>query len=176
MSTRRRISSSRVSARRFSIRCALVPLLLAACAVAGCWSGHVYGERGTDLAGRRSGYGYSDVQLDDITWEVSYTMERREDADLRMLYRCAEITDSSGYDYFVASGRFSMGGSEDTTGYRETRSVGSYPTTTSTRVAQSSEVTSSVRIKLFKGTRPEGDTNAYDARSVLEDLGQPLAD
>jgi hypothetical protein len=158
--------------RRTMNRSLPAALVLAICSLAGCYAPHVYGERGTDIWGRKSGYGYSDIKLDETTWEVSYMMGTKEDADIRLLYRCAEIADSNGYDYFITANQISTQTSDIKTVNQGRPGWATDPPRTT--VTSTSDFISSVRIKLFKGTKPENDPNALNAREVLKNVGPKI--
>jgi hypothetical protein len=88
-------------------------------------------------------------------------------------YRCAEIADSNGYDYFITANQISTHTPGATTVYqRHPDWQSSYAP--SRAVTEASDFISSVRIKLFKGTKPENDPNALNARDVLKNVGPKI--
>ncbi len=137
--------------------------------------------------------GYTDARLDSTTYSVSFRGNAYTSQDKvanYMLYRCAEVTEQAGYDYFVIL----RGGTEGeqqvytTPGSYTSKTTGSGVVvgnaasgTVVTRGTytppQTSVMTSyggNVIIKMFKGQKPSEDPNAYVAKEVLLYLGPSI--
>lgn len=90
----------------------------------------------------------------------SYTSEERIRASL--LYRCAEVTEAHGYDFFVIRDR-----QEDSAPIAR-----SNPPAAPGAAADSSAYRKAAIIEML--TRKEADAEAYDARRTLQYLGPQL--
>jgi hypothetical protein len=110
------------------------------------------------LAGCATGYqakgafssGYSDVQIDENTYRVSYEgngFTGKEEVDSMLIYRSADLTVQRGYDWFLMSDRDA--------GNKWVPQYGNIG------------MTASAEIKMFKGKKPDTVPGAYDAKSVL---------
>jgi hypothetical protein len=100
------------------------------------------------------GEGYSDVQLDANTFSVTFSGNAETTHDIvqtYLLYRCAEITVQSGYDYFVVSDR----------NIQEKKAKLTLMPMGYTAVAT---------IKVFKGEKPSDNPNAYNAKELMQRL------
>jgi hypothetical protein len=96
--------------------------------------------------------GYSDAQIDENTYRVSFQgngYSSKEDVENMMLYRAAEITDQKGYDWFEVTERDADEAYAKNQRYR---------------------LTSTAIIKMYKGKKPENSLRSYDAKSVLKYL------
>jgi hypothetical protein len=110
--------------------------------------------------GLEGGYSHTRVGVDmfnvvfrgnaDTSWQT---------AENYTLYRCAELTLESGFDYFIV-----VGSSSDAQLFQA--SPGSYPSTTSS--GHGSHPMVAVTIRAFKGERPSAQ--AFSARDVLQTL------
>jgi hypothetical protein len=124
-------------------------VLLLALMVSACATG--YQQKG--LSG-----GYSDTQIDENTFRVSYetkgTIANAEKVENMMLYRAAELTTQKGYDWFRITDRDGDENWHPTYG----------------RVG----ITSTATIKMFKGAKPENDSRSYDAKSVMKYMGKAI--
>jgi hypothetical protein len=104
------------------------------------------------------GGGYSDVQVDENTYRVTFegkgTRTSKESVENMMLYRAAELTKQKGYDWFTVNDR---DGDE-----KWNMTYG--------RVGVSATAT----IQMFKGKKPENALRSYDAQSVIDHLGKSL--
>jgi hypothetical protein len=132
------------------------------------------------------GYGYSEQQIEDNRYRVSFAGNDLTSADTvqnYLLYRAAELTLDRGYDYFTVVARnldrsTAYWGTGDThlgSGYWTGRGdfVGGLGFTTySARPIDS--YSASADVVMFEGEKPAGDVNAYDARSVLRQLGPTI--
>lgn len=96
--------------------------------------------------------GYSDAQIDENTYRVSFQgngYSSKEDVENMMLYRAAEVTDQKGFDWFEVVERDSDEAYDKNNRYR---------------------ITSTAIIKTHKGKKPENAPRSYDAKSVLKYL------
>lgn len=85
----------------------------------------------------------------------SYTSEERIRASL--LYRCAEVTETHGYDFFII---------------RDRQGDSAPVARSDPRAAASSAYRKAAIIEMF--TRKEANAKAYDARATLQYLGPQL--
>lgn len=131
------------------------------------------------------GYGYGEQQLEDNRYRVTFAgndLTSAETVQNYLLYRSAEVTLDHGYDYFTMVDRnldrsTTYWGSGDThfgTGFGRYSSGGFVGFGTSTARPIDS-YTAYADIVLFKGDKPAGDVNAYDARDVLRRLDATIA-
>lgn len=77
--------------------------LLSASLLAACASASGYHARTEPV-----GNGYSEERIDGVRWRVEFSGgegDSREEVDSFLLYRAAELTVNSGYDWFMPSGR-----------------------------------------------------------------------
>jgi hypothetical protein len=132
------------------------------------------------------GYGYSEQQIEDNRYRVTFAGNDLTAADTvqnYLLYRAAELTLDNGYDYFTVVDRnldrsTTYWGTGDThlgSGYfsRDGDYVGGIGLTTySARPIDS--YTAYADVVMFEGEKPAADVNAYDARSVLRQLGPTI--
>jgi hypothetical protein len=129
------------------------------------------------------GYGYSEQQIEDNRYRVSFAGNDLTPADTvqnYLLYRAAELTLGKGYDYFTMVDReversTAYWGAVDAgwrSGYLrrwDDDFIGGYGL--STYSAQPIDrYTAYADIVMFEGEKPAGDVNAYDARDVLRQL------
>ena len=126
-----------------------------------------------------AGYGYSEQQIEDDRYRVSFAGNELTPADTvqnYLLYRAAELTLDHGFDYFSVVDRdldrstiyWGTAGPGLGTGYVRRRGdfVGGLGFATySARPIDS--YTAYADVVMFEGAKPAGDVNAYDARSVL---------
>jgi hypothetical protein len=132
-----------------------------------------------------TGYGYRDYRIDSNTVSVSFSgngMNPKQTVEMYLLYRCAQITQQSGYDYFVIADQSTQATLNSSAGYYTGVQPGLY-SVSGTWPGQYysagtyfpgviwTEYGSQATIKLFKGQPPEGNPLAYDARDVLAHLG-----
>jgi hypothetical protein len=128
------------------------------------------------------GYGYSEQQIEDNRYRVSFAGNDLTTADTvqnYLLYRAAELTLDEGYDYFTMADRdversTIYWGAADA-GWRSgylTRWDDDYVGGgLSSYTAQPIDrYTAYADIVMFEGAKPASDVNAYDARSVLRQL------
>jgi hypothetical protein len=106
------------------------------------------------------GYAHTRVNVD--TFNVVFqgnAQTSRQTAETYALYRCAELTVESGFDYFVVIG----GNSEALYGAKP-------GSTTSNSSGKNPSIV--VLFKAFKGEKPSGAV--FDARDVLQKLGPSI--
>lgn len=172
---------------------ALLLAAFAALSVAACATSTPYGP-----ATAKSPYGFSDQKIEDNRYRIVFrgnSSTERETVETYLLYRAAELTLESGYDYFVvteqdteANRRYSTTGNPAFFGryyygygpyccafpyYAYGWGWGSpygpgfgsdFNTREITRYSAVAFVT------MFKGQKPADDPQAFDARSVVENL------
>jgi hypothetical protein len=132
-----------------------------------------------------NGYGYSEQQIEDNRYRVTFAGNELTAADTvqnYLLYRAAELTLDGGYDYFTVVDRnldrsTAYWGTGDTLGTGYFTRHGDYVgglgfTTYSARPIDS--YTAYADVVMFEGEKAAGDVNAYDARSVLRQLGPSI--
>ncbi|MFP3943623.1 MAG: CC0125/CC1285 family lipoprotein [Alphaproteobacteria bacterium] len=132
--------------------------------------------------------GYSEQQIENNRYTVSFagnSLTDRQTVETYLLYRAAELTLQSGYDYFVVVEQ----DTEKSTTYRST--IYDYPyrhhfflswygypygphfggglATETTRPIERYRAVA--EIVMYEGEKPESDPAAFDARSVIEHLG-----
>lgn len=132
------------------------------------------------------GGGYTEQRIETNRYRIAFTGNAstpRQTVENYMLYRAAELTINSGFDYFMLTGndteartRYSEsisayggpGWGWGWGGYR--RSGIGFGVSTATPVT---DYQAQAIVLMFKGKKPEQDPSAYDARAVKESL-QPL--
>ena len=158
---------------------AVVLLLALAGLLAGCG-------QPTPYQPAADGYGYSEQQIEENRYRVTFAGNDLTAADTvqnYLLYRAAELTLDRGYDYFTVVDRnldrsTAYWGTGDThlgSGYftRHGNYVGGLGFTTyAARPIDS--YTAYADVVMFEGEKPGGEVNAYDARSVLRQLGPSI--
>lgn len=171
----------------------LKPVLLAtaaALALSACVTATPYGPAGVD-----SRYGYSDQRVDADRYRISFagnSVTSREQVEMALLLRAAEVTTESGYDWFATVNRATD---------RDVRlqalrdpfydRYGPYwgPSWRYYRrgfwspwgdpfwgrrdfdVREIDRYEASAEIIMGRGPKPAGDPNAFDAREVIQNLG-----
>jgi hypothetical protein len=133
--------------------------------------------------------GFTDSRIDENTFSISVDTNgftSQQTTSMQALYRAAELTIDNGFDYF-----FIAGGANNSTSMAmaipgsstSNTTVNAYGSTAYARTTTTSSPTtimpvvfpnSTLIIKTFKGTKPEGASNAYDAHSVIKYLGPQL--
>ena len=137
--------------------------------------------------------GYSDVQIDSNTFNVEFRGNGhtpRQQVEMYLLYRCAQITDQNGYDYFIMVDKDTevKQGSVNTPGSFNSYSTGS--ATIYGNSVQGSSVTNgtyspgqtihyrkyhaSTMIKVFKGEKPKDNPLAFNAKEIIQFLGPKI--
>lgn len=128
-------------------------------------------------ASSNTSFGYTEAELEEGRWRVTFRARDINTAYDFALYRAAEITRAMGYDWFRVVNSFAnederydssgvvVGGH---TGSHHRSGVGvgiGFPLNGGDRVA-----TQTLEIVMGKGEKPEGD-QVYDAASVLAKIG-----
>ncbi|WP_439476455.1 CC0125/CC1285 family lipoprotein [Brevundimonas sp.] len=172
----------------------LKPALLAATAalaLSACATATPYGPAGVD-----SRYGYADQRVDADRYRVSFSgnsVTSREQVEMALLLRAAEVTAESGYDWFSTVNRATdrdvrLQGIPDPF-YRDRYSPFWGPSWRYYRrgywspwgdpfwgsrdfdVREIDRFEASAEIVMGRGPKPAGDPNAFDAREVIQNLG-----
>lgn len=133
--------------------------------------------------------GFTDARIDDNTFSISVDTNgftNQQATSMQALYRAAELTAEHGFDHFIIASNtvnptsmaMAMPGSSTSnttvTGYgsaARARTTTHYAPTTIVPIAFPN---STIVIKAFKGEKPEGMANAYDARTVMKHLGPQI--
>lgn len=129
------------------------------------------------------GYGYSEQRIENNRFRVSFSGNSdtpKQTVETYLLFRAAELTLKSGYDYFV----FASDSTDASTRYLQSfdgfygglgpyywgpRSAfgGGFGTSTSTPITQ---YVAQANVVMFAGKKPEADVHAFDARQVRSNL------
>jgi hypothetical protein len=146
----------------------LLTLAIAACATA------------TPYQPASEGLGYSQQRLESNRFKVSFagnSLTPRETVENYLLYRAAEVTLEGGFDWFLLVNQ----DTEKDTTYLQSFSggFGSYswrpysfwsPGIAASTSMPQNEYQAQASILVFKGTKPEGEANAFDARDLQRNL------
>ena len=173
----------------------LKPVLLAmtaALALSACATATPYGP-----AGQGSRYGYSDMRVDQNRFRVSFagnSVTSREQVEMGLLLRAAEVTVQSGYDWFATVER----ATDRDVRYQASRDPFYYdryspfwgpswryyrrgfwspwydPFGPDLDVREIDRFEATAEIVMGRGPKPAGDPNAFDAREVIDNLGPRL--
>ena len=148
---------------------------LAVLTCAGCVSPTPYQPRdGSD--------GYSDVRVDANTFHVAFkgnTATPRQTVETYLLYRCAEVTADAGFDYFTSLSPNTQqqvhvsatpGTSMTTVGTDKKGRVFVDTVYFPGTVTYSNSYEGTVLIKAYKGTKPEENPCAFNAKDVLQHM------
>ena len=170
----------------------LKPVLLAmtaALALSACATATPYGP-----AGQGSRYGYSDMRVDETRFRVSFagnSVTTRDQVEMGLLLRAAEVTLESGHDWFATVNRATdrdvrYQGSPDPFYYdryspfwgpswryyrRGYWSPWRDPFGSSMDIREIDRFEATAEIVVGSGPKPAGDPNAFDAREVIQNLG-----
>ena len=170
----------------------LKPVLLAmtaALALSACATATPYGP-----AGMGSRYGYSDMRVDDDRFRVAFagnSVTSRDQVEMALLLRAAEVTLESGNDWFATVNRavdrdVRYSASPDPFYYdRYSRYWGPSwryyrrgywspwrdPFGPSMDIREIDRYEATAEIVVGDGAKPAGDPNAFDAREVIQNLG-----
>lgn len=133
----------------------------------------------------KNGYGYSQQQIEDNRYRVTFKgndVTTLDTVDIYLLYRAAELTVQSDYDYFEIADRetdkstrywttFSNFGrfGRHSRHFDESFLVTGIETGTSRPITQYG---ATANVLFFRGRKQADKTNAYDARDVLQRLGR----
>ena len=170
----------------------LKPALLAATAalaLSACATATPYGPAGVD-----SRYGYAEQRVDADRYRISFagnSVTSREQVEMALLLRAAEVTAENGYDWFStvnrATDRDVRFQAIPDPFYRDRYSPFWGPTWRYQRrglwspwgdpfgrdfdVREIDRFEASAEIIMGRGAKPAGDPNAFDAREVVQNLG-----
>jgi hypothetical protein len=173
---------------------ALKPVLLAAAAalaLSACATATPYGPAGPD-----SRYGYSEQRIDADRYRVNFagnSVTSRDQVEMALLLRAAELTVESGQDWFATVNRatdrdvrYSGGATRDPFYYdryspfwgpswryyrRGLWSPWRDPFGPEFDVREIDRYEASAEIVMGRGRKPADDPNAFDAREVIQNLG-----
>ena len=163
-------------------------LALAATALTACATATPY-----QPAGMGSRYGYSEQQLERDRYRVAFagnSVTSREQVEMSLLLRAAELTAQGGYDWFATvnratdqDSRYSVSPSPFSAQYGRYWSPywrfyrGGIWTSANpfwdrdVDVQRIDRYEASAEIVMGRGAKPAGDPNAFDAREVIQNLG-----
>jgi hypothetical protein len=170
----------------------LKPVLLAmtaALALSACATATPYGP-----AGQGSRYGYSDMRVDENRFRVSFagnSVTSRDQVEMALLLRAAEVTLESGHDWFATVNRavdrdVRYSTSPDPFYYdryspfwgpswryqrRGYWSTWRDPFGPGMDIREIDRFEATAEIVVGNGSKPAGDPNAFDAREVIQNLG-----
>ena len=174
----------------------LKPVLLAATAalaLSACVTATPYGP-----AGQGSRYGYSDMRVDENRFRVAFagnSVTSREQVEMALLLRAAEVTLESGHDWFATVNR----ATDRDVRYRASPDPFYYdryspfwgpswryyrrgfwspwydPFGPDLDVREIDRYEATAEIVVGDGPKPAGDPNAFDAREVIQNLGPRVA-
>jgi hypothetical protein len=163
--------------------------LTAALALSACATATPYGP-----AGQGSRYGYSDMRIDENRFRVSFagnSVTTRDQVEMSLLLRAAEVTLESGHDWFATVNRVTdrdvrYSASPDPF-YRDRYwpywgpswayyrrgywSAWRDPFGPDLDIREIDRYEASAEIVVGSGAKPAGDPNAFDAREVIQNLG-----
>lgn len=139
----------------------------------------------TDSPSRQRGY--SEVRIEENRYRLSFAgndMTKRETVENYLLYRAAEVTISSGYDWFEVISRNTDEKKRATTfddpymnrfswrfyGRSRWSRWGAFGADWGTDTVIYSRYEATAEILMHKGAKPDSDPNAYDARAVRANL------
>ncbi|MDY6923018.1 MAG: hypothetical protein SWI22_03535 [Pseudomonadota bacterium] len=167
--------------------------MAAALALSACATATPYGP-----AGQGSRYGYADARVDQTHFRVSFagnSVTSREQVEMGLLLRAAEVTLESGHDWFATVNR----ATERDVRYSASRDpfyydrYGPYwgpswryyrrglwapwndPFGPSMDIREIDRYEATAEIVVGNGPKPAGDPNAFDAREVVQNLGPRVA-
>ncbi len=170
----------------------LKPVLLAAAAalaLSACATATPYGPAGPD-----SRYGYSEQRIDSDRYRINFagnSVTSRDQVEMSLLLRAAELTRENGYDWFATVNRATdrdvrLQGIRDPFYYDRYRpfwgpswryyrsgywSPWRDPFGPDFDVRQIERYEASSEIVMGRGAKPANDPNAFDAREVIDNLG-----
>ena len=137
--------------------------------------------------------GYSEVPLDNATWQVTFCGNDQTTDDIvnrYALYRAAELTTQHGFDYFVVLDNNDVAALTSTVNHNDTKetkiehdidpqtgkpipvAVTTNNRTSTVTTTASHTVTKTVR--MFTGARPADNPAAYDAHAMLALMGPSI--
>lgn len=150
------------------------------CLLAGCVSP-------TPYQAAADGYGYGERRIEADRYRVVFfgnDATPRDSVETYTLYRAAQLTLEQGFDYFVVTDRdlerdtryvgtvddFGFGPFFPYDGYGRYGRFDAFGNTGFADLSPISAYSGVLNIRLFKGTKPGDDANAYDARAVARNL------
>lgn len=126
------------------------------------------------------GTGYSEQRIEANRYRVTFTgnsLTAREEVENYMLFRIAELTLDSGYDYFILSNSDTEARTyylQSMTGYNSADPFyGCFWPHSAFSFGTSTPITNykaQAYVVMFKGSKPDSDINAFNAREVHERL------
>lgn len=146
----------------------LAGVVLAACAVT------------TPYQPLQKGYGYYEQQLEPDRYQIHFvgsSATSRQTVENYLLYRAAELTLTTGHDYFVVIGQGTQGSAKSGSGV--SLGIGGFGGGShaglgigiGTRAGgDGTEYHAQADIRVYSGTRPADRVDAYDARAVKASL------
>ena len=130
--------------------------------------------------------GYSEVPLDSSTWQVTFSGNNNTTDDVvnrYALYRGAELTTQHGFDYFVVLDNNDVAALTSTVNHNNTHETKiehtidpqtgkSIPVAVTTNSGSSTVTTQASHtvtktIRMFTGSRPADNPDAYEAKSMV---------
>jgi hypothetical protein len=147
-------------------------LVLTACATA------------TPYQPQKDGYGYSERKVESNRYTVTFSgnaQTPRQTVEDYLLYRAAEVTLSSGYDYFILAEQDTEADTRHYTSFNTgfgfyrwgpssfDSAIGVGTTTTTTRYEGKADIV------MFKGKKALENVKAFDARQVKENIEPRLS-
>lgn len=133
--------------------------------------------------------GFTDSRIDENTFSIAVDTNgftSQQTTSMHALYRAAELTVENGFDYFVivngannsASMAMAMPGGSTSNTTINAYGSSAYARTTNTYaptiVVPVAFPNSTLMIKSFKGNKPDGASDAFDARAVMKYLGPQI--
>ena len=131
--------------------------------------------------------GFDQTKIDDNTFDINVTGNgflTRQKAENYLLRRCAEITDSDGYDYFIIVkhnveeivSEYTIP-EQSAIAISDAISAQNNVTTMNSSIRTGQIITvrkynAYARMQVFKGEKPTNNENAFYAKAVLENLPQ----
>lgn len=169
------------------MRAIALAAVAAALTVGACATPTAYGP-----AGYRGGAGYTESRLESDRYRVTFTgnsVTSREQVEMALLLRAAELTVGDGYDWFATVNRATDRDSR-LVGTPDPFSYGRYgpywspywryyrgglwrpfdPWARDIDYRQIDRYEASAEVLMGRGPKPAGDPNAFDAREVIQNL------
>jgi len=136
---------------------------------------------------QKDGFGFSEQRIESNRYTITFAgnaLTERDAVESSLLYRAAELTVKSGFDYFVTASRAVDPKREVYAAphYGFTPYYSYYaprwgwrpiydPFWNSQTISEVTRYTATAEIAMFKGQKPAGDVKAFDARDVMANLG-----
>ena len=133
-----------------------------------------------------NGYGFAEQRLEDNRYRITFrgnSITPLPVVENYLVYRAAEITLQNGYDYFEIADKRTNKSTRYFATYNDfgrpyyLRRYPYYfydfgPYTADYRPIE--EFTATANVVMFRGSKPAGKTDAYDARDVIQRLGPTI--